>query len=217
MATTITALFLDLGGVLLTNGWDRHMRERAIVQFHLQADREEIDERHHQAFDTYEEGKLSLDRYLDWAVFYKPRPFTMAEFRDFMFAQSQPDPAMIDLVRQLKARYQLRLVAVSNEGRELAQHRIEAFNLAAFIDFFIVSGFVHDRKPDPELYQLALDVAQVRRDQVVYLEDRPLFVEVAQGQGIRAIRHTGLATTRDALANLGLSLDGGTVGDAGVR
>src|SRR5512136_487089 len=123
-----TALFLDVGGVLLTNGWDRRMRKKAAEVFHL--DQEEMDERHHLTFDTFELGKLSLDEYLNRMVFYEERPFSKEEFKGFMFSQSQPFPQMIDLVRNLKKAYGLKIAVVSNEGRELTTYRIQNFRLA---------------------------------------------------------------------------------------
>jgi putative hydrolase of the HAD superfamily len=197
-------LFLDVGGVLLTNGWDRSMRQRAAETFKL--DYDEMDERHHLTFDTYEEGKLSLDEYLNRVVFYKARPFSSEEFKAFMFAQSQPYPQMIELVRELKRSDGLKVAVVSNEGRELTVHRIQKFGLAEFVDFFIVSCFVHFRKPDADIYHLALDVAQVSPERVVYIEDRFMFVEVAKSLGIRGIHHRGYDTTRAALTSMGLSL-----------
>lgn len=198
----IRSLFLDIGGVLLTNGWDRAARQQAARTFHLNT--AELDERHHQAFDSYEVGKLTLDEYLRLVVFYEPRPFTADEFKSFMFSRSQPFPAMLDLIRDLKTRGNLKTVAVSNEGRELASHRTEQFNLTGVFDIFVVSAFVHLRKPDPEIYRLALDVAQVPREQIVYIEDRPVFVEMARSLGIRSIQHTGYQATRAALQSLGL-------------
>jgi putative hydrolase of the HAD superfamily len=200
----IAALFLDIGSVLLTNGWDRNMRKDAAANFGL--DYEEMNERHHLTFDTYEEGKLSLDEYLRRVVFYEKRPFTPKDFRVFMFAQSQPFPKMIDLICQLKARYNLKVAAVSNEGRELTVYRIQKFNLGTFVDFFISSCFVHFRKPDHDIYRIALDIAQVLPNQVVYIEDRAMFVEVAEGLGIRGIQHMSYQSTREALEALGLSL-----------
>ncbi len=200
----ITTLFTDIGGVLGANGWDRGARRRAADLFEL--DYAELDERHHLTFDTYEEGKLSLDDYLDRVIFYQTRPFTRQHFRDFMVAQSQPYPDMLALIRDLKARHGLKVVVVSNEGRELAVHRVEAFGLRSFVDCFIFSSFVHFRKPDPDIFRLALDVAQTPAGQVFYIDDRAMFVEVAQGLGIQGLHHTGYATTVAALARLGLSL-----------
>ena len=207
MATvqTIKTLFFDLGGVLLTNGWDRSMRQRAASTFHL--DYADMDERHHLTFDTFESGKLTLDEYLDRTIFYQARPFSREEFKSFMFTQSKPYPQMIEWVRALKARYPLRIAAVSNEGRELTEYRVRAFGLVEFIDFFIVSSFVHFRKPDRDIYRMALDIAQVSPEQVAYVEDRLMFVEVAQTLGIRGIHHIGYGSTRDALKALGLTLD----------
>jgi putative hydrolase of the HAD superfamily len=200
----ITTLFLDIGGVLLTNGWDHSERTHAAEKFGL--DFGEMNERHHLTFDTYEEGKLSLDEYLDRVVFYQVRNFSKDEFKAFMYAQSRPFPEMIEMVGKLKNQYCLQVAAVSNEGRELTVYRVQEFKLGSFIDFFISSCFVHYRKPDADLYHIALDIAQVSPEQVIYIDDRPMFVEVAQGLGIKGILHTGYAATRKALEGLGLAL-----------
>ncbi len=200
----ITTLFLDVGGVLLTNGWGRTVRRAAAETFQL--DYTDMDERHHLSFNTYEDGKLNLDQYLDQVIFHQSRTFSRDDFKTYMYAQSQSYPDMIEYIRALKARYNLRTVVVSNEGREITAFRIEKFKLREFIDIFVVSSYVHFRKPDRDIYWLALDMAQVQPESVAYLDDRPLFVEVASGLGIHAIRHTSLETTRTALAGLGLPL-----------
>lgn len=203
-ASDITALFLDIGGVLLTNGWDHKIRARAADKFGL--DYDEMNERHHLTFDTYEEGKLNLDEYLNRTVFYEKRSFSQQEFKSFMYAQSQPYPEMIGLIGGLKTRHGLRIAAVSNEGRELTTYRVQQFKLSAFIDIFVSSCFVHYRKPDADIYQIALDIAQASPDQVVYIDDRAMFVEVARGLGIRGILHKDYETTQKELETMGLSL-----------
>ncbi len=140
----------------------------------------EMNERHHLTFDTYEQGKLSLDDYLNRVVFYQDRSFSRAEFKAFMYAQSRPFPEMIELMRGLKTQHGLQVAAVSNEGRELTTYRVQQFALATFIDFFVSSCFVHYRKPDEDIYRIALDIAQVRPEHVAYVDDRPMFVEVAR-------------------------------------
>ena len=201
----ITTLFVDIGGVLLTNGWDRNARRAAAE--HFQLDYGEMDERHHLTFDTYEEGKLGLDEYLDRIVFYEARSFARADFKEFMFSQSQPHSDMLDFLPRLKAANGLKVTVVSNEGRELTTHRIKTFHLDDFVDCFISSCFVHIRKPDLDIYRLALDVMQTIPEQVAYIDDRAMLVEVAATLGIHAIHHTGLSSTRQALAALGLHLD----------
>ena len=203
-SSPITTLFLDIGGVLLTNGWDREIRSLAAQKFGL--DEKEMDERHHLTFDTYEEGKLSLDDYLTRVVFYQPRACSRDEFKKFMYAQSRPFPEMIELMRKLKNQHHLVLAAVSNEGRELTMYRVQQFNLGSVIDFFISSCFVHYRKPDEDIFRLALDIAQVRPEEVVYIDDRAMFVEVARGLGIKGIIHTSYETTLVELKGFGLSV-----------
>ena len=202
--STITTLFLDLGGVLLSNGWDRTARKRAAEKFGI--DFTEMDERHHLTFGTYEEEKLSLEDYLSRAVFYEERPFSRDSFITFMFAQSHPHPEMIDLVRRLKAFHRLKVVCVSNEGRELTEYRIKRFELRTFIDCFVSSCFVHVRKPDYDIYRIAMDIAQAPCEEVVYIEDRGMLVEAARCLGIQGIIHKDYVSTREALAALGLSL-----------
>ncbi len=200
--TTPTTLFLDVGGVLLTNGWDGRARRAAAAAFGLEADA--LEERHRLAFPTYEEGRLRLDEYLGLVVFDRPRSFSVDTFREFMLAQSKPYPEMIALVRELKERYRLRVATVSNEGRELAAFRNDRFGLRSFVDVFVSSGVVGHRKPDPAIYRLALDLVQAQPEEVVYVEDRPLFVEVAAGLGMRSVRHVSREATARALAEYGL-------------
>jgi len=201
----VTTLFLDIGGVLLTDGWDHRARRRAAAHFKLgYAD---MEGRHRLTFDTYEEGKQTLGEYLGRVVFHRRRPFTRAQFRRFMFAQSQPHPEMLALVAGLKRRHGLRIAVVSNEARELNAHRIRTFQLGRFVDFFVSSCFVHLRKPDAEMLRLALDLAQVPAAEIVYIENTPMFVDVAEGLGIRSILHTGYQSTRAQLAALGLTPD----------
>jgi FMN phosphatase YigB (HAD superfamily) len=202
-------MFLDIGGVLLTNGWDHHARKRAARNFKLEF--AEMEDRHHLTFDTYEMGKLTLEEYLGRVVFYQKRPFTRGQFRRFMFAQSKPYPEMIGLATQLKVRHGLKIVAVSNEGRELNAYRIPKFKLDGFVDCFVSSCFVHVRKPDADIFRLALDVAQTPARQVIYIENTPMFVQIAEGLGIRSILHTNYRSTCAELASLGLRTDEGII------
>jgi len=203
-AIPITTLFLDVGGVLLTNGWDHHARKRAATNFKLEWT--DMENRHRLIFDAYEEGKFTLEEYLSWVVFYQKRLFTRAQFRRFMFAQSKPYPEMIELVRKLKTKYGLKIVVVSNEARELNEYRIRKFNLYGFVDSFISSCFVHLRKPDADIFRLALDISQTPARQIIYIENAPMFVEIAEGLGIRSILHTDYKPTCAKLALLGLEV-----------
>ncbi len=208
----ITCVFVDVGGVLLTNGWDHHARKRAAANFKLEW--VEMEGRHQLTFDTYENGTLTLEEYLGRVIFYQKRPFSRAQFRRFMFAQSKPYPKMIELVRRLKVRYGLKIAAVSNEARELNVYRIRKFKLDQFVDSFISSCFVHVRKPDADIFRLALDIDQAPARQVVYIENTPMFVRIAEGLGIRSILHTDYTSTCAQLASFGLRNDEGLIHEA---
>ena len=211
-AIPVTTLFLDIGGVLLSNGWDHHARRRAVTTFDLEWD--EVEPRHQLNFATYEEGKLTLEEYLNRTVFHVNRPFTRDQFWEFMAAQSQPDLHMLELVVRLKARHGLRIAAVSNEARELNAYRIRKYKLDQLVDCFISSCFVHIRKPDRDIFRLALDIAQTPPERSVYIENTPLFVQIAEGLGIRSILHTDYKSTRAKLASFGLQTDEGVILEA---
>ena len=200
----ITCLFVDIGGVLLSDGWDHSSRALASKKFGLNPI--EMDIRHNQTFYTFEIGKITIDEYLNRTVFYEKRDFTRAEFKRFMFMQSKECPQMIDLVRMLKEEYNLKIAVVSNESRELNTFRIEKFKLARFVDFFVSSCYVYLRKPDKDIFRLAIDIAQVPVDQIVYIENTPMFVQVAESLGIKSILHKDYNSTCAKLASFGLKV-----------
>jgi len=204
-AIPITTLFLDVGSVLLTNGWDHLARRRAAKHFKL--DWDEMEERHTLNFVIYETDKLTLQEYLGWVIFYKRRSFTRAEFWRFMCAQSKPFVEMIALMRQLKARYGLKIIVLNNEARELNDYRIHKFKLDEFVDVFVSSCLVRLHKPDPAIFRLALDIAMTPARQIVYIENTAMFVQIADALGIRGLLHTDYQSTCKKLASLGLSLD----------
>jgi putative hydrolase of the HAD superfamily len=201
-ATEITCLFLDIGGVLLTDGWNVDARKRAAADFNL--DFAEMEDRHQLLFSVYEEGRLSLEEYLCRTVFFENRPFMQDQFKEFMFAQSIANTEMIQLICTLKTKYKLKTVVVSNEARELNAYRIKKFNLDGFVDAFVSSCFVGIRKPDPEIFRLALDLSQVPVEQIIYLENTAMHVEIAASLGIQGIWHTDHGSTRAKLEALGL-------------
>jgi putative hydrolase of the HAD superfamily len=204
-ALPIRTLFLDVGEVLLTNGWDHLARKRAAKQFKLQW--AEMDERHRLVFETHEEGRITFEEYLGWVVFYEKRGFTRNQFRNFMFAQSKPYPKMIELITELKAKYGLKIVVVSNESREVNANRIRTFKLDQFVDTFISSCFVHMRKPDVRIFRLALDLAQTPATQAIFLDNTPMFVQIAEDLGIHGVLHVDYESTRAKLASFGLGTE----------
>lgn len=203
--TEIRSLFVDIGGVLLTNGWDHHARKRAATRFEI--DWPDMEDRHSLNFSTLEEGRLTLDEYLHRVVFYKERTFIPQQFREFMFAQSSAYPEMISLIRLLKVQYGLKVFVVSNEGRELNAYRIEKFKLDALADAFISSCFVQLRKPDLAIFKLALDIVQTPASRVMFIDNTPMFVQIAEGLGMQGIIHAEYNVTCEKLASLGLQVN----------
>jgi putative hydrolase of the HAD superfamily len=204
-ATGITCVFLDIGGVLLTDGWDHLARRRAAKNFKLEW--AEMESRHQLVFEIFEEGKITMEEYLSLVVFHQKRSFTRNQFRSYMFAQSKPFPEMIELVAKLKLNLRLKIAIVSNEARELNAYRIDKFGLDRLVDCFISSCFVHIRKPNADIFRMALDIAQVKPAQAVFIDNTPMFVQIAEGLGIRGILHTDCKSTQSKLSYLGLNAE----------
>jgi putative hydrolase of the HAD superfamily len=185
----IRALFLDIGGVLLTNGWEHASRQLAAKKFGL--DDEDMEERHQLIFDTYEMGKLTLDDYLNMVIFHQKRDFSKEDFKAFMFEQSQAFDRNIAFFKELKLRYRLKVIAVSNEGRELNEYRIKQFKLDELFDAYISSCYVHLHKPDKEMLKMASDISHTPPENALYVDDRPLLVDVAKSFGLQTLHFTG--------------------------
>ncbi|MGV3559521.1 HAD family hydrolase [Larkinella arboricola] len=199
--TPIKFLFLDVGGVLLTNGWGHESRQRAAETFGF--DYSEMDVLHDFIFDTYEMGRITLDEYLNTVIFNKPRDFTREDFKSFMFAQSLELPQMLEwLVEWKKANPHIRIMSINNEGRELNEYRIKKFKLHRCFDAFISSCEVGMRKPDPGIFRLAMGLAQVRPEECLYFDDRLMLVGAARRLGIQALHHQTFEATKAILEKL---------------
>jgi putative hydrolase of the HAD superfamily len=196
----ITTLFLDIGGVLLTNGWGRGSRKLAAEKFGL--DLADMNDRHHLTFDTYEIGKISLDEYLERLVFFKKRDFTPKDFKEFMYHESQPLPGSMDFFLELKRKHKLKVIAVNNEGRELNDYRIHQFHLYELFDAFASSCYVKFRKPDTDIFRIACDMAGARPQQAAMVDDRLMFVEVAGSVGINCLHFDGLENVKQKVNTL---------------
>jgi putative hydrolase of the HAD superfamily len=202
-APRFDVLYSDIGGVLGTNGWDSALRRDVCARFNLPA--EEIDKRHLLMFDSYERGFMKFEDYLRWVFFAAPRPFALADLRDFILAASVPWPQNIALLHQVKKANGLKLGLISNEGQGITEHRMHKFGLRQVADFIVVSHCVHMRKPDRQIWQLALDLAQATPDRCIYVDDREMFVNVAATLGFTAFQHVDLESTRRKFEQLGLA------------
>jgi putative hydrolase of the HAD superfamily len=196
----ITTLFLDVGGVLLTNGWDRFSRKLAAEKFHLDLD--ELNESHHLIFNDYETGKLTLEDYLTRLNLQNETVFPREEFKAFIFQQSQPHAETIGFFKELKRRHRLKVFAVNNEGRELNEFRINTFHLDELIDAFISSCYVKIRKPNPEIFRIACDIAHSLPEETLMIDDRSMFVEVAKSIGLHGFQYDGLASIKEKISSL---------------
>lgn len=191
-------LYLDVGGVLLTNGWDHVARGEASRVFGI--DYEDMALRHDFIYNVYEIGRITLDRYLDTTVFYEPRPFGKAEFVEFMYSRSAELPGTLAYLTEWKrAHPEVTVISINNEARELNRHRIEKFGLHRLFDAFVSSCEVGMRKPDPGIFRLALSLSQTEAGRCLYFDDRAMLVESAAAVGLDARRHESAEKTCAAI------------------
>lgn len=196
----IRALFWDIGGVLLTNAWDHEERDLAVERFLLS--KPEFEARHKELVPAFEEGKLTLDQYLERAVFYQPRSFSLEEFKQFVFSLSRPKPQSLELAKSLSARYSM--AVINNESRDLNRYRIEKFGLAEIFSLFVSSCFVGLRKPDEHIYRLALDLTQHTASECVFIDDRAENLAGAEKAGMKTVLMKDAPQLRRDLHALGI-------------
>jgi putative hydrolase of the HAD superfamily len=202
----IEMLFWDNGGVILTNGWDRESRRKAIEHFHL--DWQDFADRHELMLNAFETGQATLDQYLQRTIFYRPRPFTIDEFKTFMFLRSQPLPESLNLLAQYARTRRCSMASLNNESREINEYRITQFHLRDYFASFFSSCYLGLRKPDPAIYRRALAISQCEPKACVMIDDRDLNLECARELGMETIQFRNVAQLRDDLARLGITLDG---------
>ncbi|MBJ7881726.1 HAD family hydrolase [Gelidibacter salicanalis] len=190
----IKVVFMDVGGVLLTNGWGHESRQKAAKIFGF--DYEEMDILHHFIYNVCEIGSISLDDYLDTVLFNQSRDFTKVDFKQFMYEQSVELPEMLSWLKSWKKKTILPVFALNNESLELNEYRIERFKLHDVFDGFFSSCYLRCRKPDPRIYQTALKITRVNPEECLYLDDRPMLVDAAKKQGIRSMLHENYDNTR---------------------
>jgi len=198
-ANNLKILFFDIGGVMLSNGWGHESRKLAAEKFGL--DYAEVNALHTFIFNVYEIGSVTLDEYLDTVIFNHPRDFTREDFKEFVYQQSVELPTLAWL-KEWKKDCGFRIISINNEGKELNDYRVKKFKLHEFFDAFVSSAEVKLRKPDPNIWKLAMGIAQVQPNQCVYFDDRIMFVNAAQNLGIQAYQHTDLETTKKILEKL---------------
>ncbi len=196
-------LFFDVGGVVLTNGWDMGSRKRAIATFGLD---DGFEARHKAVAHELDCGQLTLDDYLAQVVFDRPRAFDRDAFVAFMKSQSQPFSGVLEILGELAAGGRYLIAALNNESFELNHYRIDRFLLHRYFDVFFSSCYLGLAKPDLAIYRRALDVVQRPAAACVFVDDRPENVAPAKVLGLRTIVHPGADGLRAALRDVGVTV-----------
>ena len=198
----ITAIFWDVGGVLLSNAWDHEQRQQALTHFNL--DEVEFESRHEMLVSSFERGKITLQEYLERTIFYRPRSFTLDAFKQYMFSLSQPHPDTLQLAKDLSHSCKYLMSTINNESKELNLHRIQTFGLREIFSLFVSSCFVGLRKPEDGIYRLALEITQRPPEESCFIDDRPLNLDSAARLGMHVIQMQNAEQLRQDLQKLGV-------------
>ena len=202
---SITTLVWDVGGVLLTNGWDHTERAEVAGEFGL--DLADLNRRHEAVFDGYERGRTTLSSYLHDTVFYTPRPFTAEAFRAAIHRRSRPHPEVIELARQYSGTNRYRMAVLNNEGQEFNEYRIGTFGLAEIFSVFFSSCYTGLRKPEPLAYRQVVQMLQEPPPSCVFVDDREENLVPARHLGMRTIRFEDASGLERELAQMGVEPD----------
>jgi putative hydrolase of the HAD superfamily len=193
----ITTLFFDIGGVCLSNGWDRE--QRRVVTDKYGFDYDAFDRRHRQVVDSLERGQITLHEYLQWTIFYEPRPFAIDDITAEIMQLSEPFLETLAIVRAVRKTGKYLLATINNESRELHEYRIQHFGLCDLFTAFFTSCYLGLLKPQPEHYRRALQITQRSADECLYIDDRPMNAEVAAILGMHSIQFTDAPQLETAL------------------
>jgi len=203
--TEVSTLFWDNGGVILTNGWDRGSRKLAVETFHL--DFADFEDRHELMLNAFECGKATLDEYLQRTIFYRDRPFTVGDFKRFMFERSQALPEPLAFLGELAGKRRYLMAALNNESLEINEYRIRTFRLRDYFEAFFSSCYLGVRKPDRGIYSLALKITQREPAECVLIDDRGLNLECAREMGMHTIQFVNVPQLRTELAQLRITAE----------
>jgi putative hydrolase of the HAD superfamily len=196
-------ILFDVGGVLLTDGWDTP--QRALAARHFNLDWDTLETRHRATGGAWERDEIDHTAYLDSVIFNEQRTFSHDEFFQFMLAQSQPlKDGALGILEELAASNKCLLGTLNNEARETNEYRFQTYGLRRYLQVVFSSCYLRMRKPDPAIYQCALDILGRPTERILFIDDRPKNVAGAEAAGIRAIHFEGEAALRQQLASLGV-------------
>jgi len=186
----IKAIFFDVGGVCLTNGWDESSREELAQKFNLNFEQTELV--HANLFEDFERGEVTLEKYID-SVYFPPESIGNISRQDiisFMKDQSNGFTSTLEILKKLKQNGDYRLATINNESFTLNQYRIENFGLSQYFDNFFSSCYLHMRKPEPRIFKTVIHITQLRPNECLYIDDRIENIEAARNEGINCIHLT---------------------------
>jgi len=181
---SIKAVFFDLGGVIV--------RTEFQVPRQQLADRlgMDYDDLNKIVFDSESSGRASIGEITSeehWMSIVQrlKRPVSeLSLIRDEFFAGDIVDRTLVEYIRSLRGKYKTGLI--SNAWGDLRDFIVrEKFDDA--FDRLIISAEVGAMKPDPKIFQVALDEFGVSPKEAVFVDDFLVNIEGCEKAGMKGI------------------------------
>lgn len=181
---SVKAIFFDIGGVILRTEYQaprEHLAER------LNLTSEDL---YKAVFESETSRKASLGTVSEdehWTTVARKLGRSEAEaksIREEFFAGDVVDRDLLNFIRSLRPRYKTGVI--SNAWSDMRAFIVENKFDDAF-DSLTISAEVGVIKPQPKIYQLALEQAKVQASDAVFVDDMPANIEAANMLGMHGI------------------------------
>ncbi len=201
----IRTIFWDLGGVLLTNGWDVHQRAHVLSSLGVNLPAYEAV---HDIYNYFWERGLASaqDFFRDTVLLPNPQlQLTFDQLWPLVCAESKIlHPECFDILAALQASGRYRLATLNNESRELNAHRLDAFDLRRFFSYFLCSGYLHEMKPAPGFYRYAIEISGLPPSSALFIDDKDENCAAARALGMQTILFESPGQLQHELHHLGI-------------
>lgn len=193
-------ILFDLGGVVFTNGTKKFVADMgARYNLPLAEITDVIDG---DLGTKYREGEITRNEF--WQQLLSR--LNLKQNADELEAEWIGDYALIvgtkDIILRLKDKY--KVMYLSDNVKERADKLNKQFG---FMDWFSGGIFSHEvgvRKPDPKIYQYALDKAGCKPEETIFIDDKAVNLEPARAMGITPLLFASPEQLETELAKLGL-------------
>tara|TARA_Y200000002_G_scaffold229627_1_gene189655 strand:- start:1026 stop:1673 length:648 start_codon:yes stop_codon:yes gene_type:complete len=206
----IKAVFWDFGGVITTSPFDSfniYEKENNLAKdFIRQVNATNPD---NNAWAKLERNEIDILKFNDLFLAESSKlGYPIPGIEVISLLQGQLRPEMIGALKKIKGQLIQACLTnnISSPNEELSDENVSIAGkndeVMSLFDFVIASSEQNVRKPDPDFYQLALEEANVRPNEVVFLDDLGINLKPARALGMHTIKVTDASNALRELNDL---------------